>query len=175
MIKFYEIVRLITKVIILSIFIMSCVSTMTVSKSTLLPPISIRNGDIDKFKYIYINPTKSLTSSYGTAIGNQYYSSTKSINPSDIIVGVLSKKGLIIVPEIKPELIEETLVVNYGQSGRRDIGGGGYTTEVTIQFISAKTSSLICSCTAEGLGSTEADDIWQAITRCLTDLIDNKN
>lgn len=170
MIRHFNIVKILTKVIIVSILIISCLSTRK-----LLPPKSIRNGEIDKFKYIYINPTKSLTSSYGTAIGSQYYSSTKSINPSDVIVGVLSKKGLIILPEIKPDLAEETLVVNYGQSGRRNISAGGYTTEVTIQFISAKTSSLICSCTAEGLGSTEADDIWQAITRCLTDLLEKKN
>jgi hypothetical protein len=55
--------------------------------------------------------------------------------------------------------------VNYGESGKRD-RGLGYTIEVTIQFISAKTHTQICSCTAEGQGETEADDIRQAITRC---------
>lgn len=57
-----------------------------------------------------------------------------------------------------------------GESGKRNTGLGGYTLEVTIQLISAKTSSLVCSCTAEGQGSTEADDIRQAITRCLNEL-----
>ena len=79
------------------------------------------------------------------------------------------------MPEIKSELTDETVIVNYGESGRRNTGLGGYTIEVTIQFISAKNSSLICSCTAEGQGSTEADDIRQAITKCLNELMPKRN
>jgi len=59
--------------------------------------------------------------------------------------------------------------VNYGESGRRNVAFG-YTIEVTIQFISAKSHTLLSSCTAEGIGDTEADDIRKAITRCLTGL-----
>lgn len=51
----------------------------------------------------------------------------------------------------------------------------GYTIEVTIQFISANLNTLICSCIAEGQGETEADDIRQAITRCLTEVIPKRN
>lgn len=78
------------------------------------------------------------------------------------------------MPEIKPELIDQTLIVNYGESGKRNIAGGlgGYTIEVTIQFISAKTHTLMSSCTAEGQGETEADDIRKAINRCLAGLLD---
>ena len=79
------------------------------------------------------------------------------------------------MPELKSELADITLIVNYGESGRRNTGLGGYTIEVTIQFISAKTNSLVCSCTAEGQGSTEADDIRQAITRCLNELIPKRS
>ena len=68
-----------------------------------------------------------------------------------------------------PELAKETLIVNYGESGRRN-RGLGYTIEVTIQFISAYTHEMFCSCTAEGQGSTEADDIRQAIKRALDGL-----
>lgn len=116
-----------------------------------------------------------MTSSAGVTISGQYYSSSKTVNPSDVITGVLTKKGLIRLPELKPELINETLIINYGESGKRKTGLGGYTIEVTIQFISAKTSSLVCSCTAEGQGATEADDIRQAITRCLESLLSEKN
>ena len=49
-------------------------------------------------------------------------------------------------------------------------GLGGYTIDVTIQFISTKSFDLISFCTAEGQVETEADDIRQAITRCLTAL-----
>lgn len=61
----------------------------------------------------------------------------------------------------------ETLIVNYGESGRRGTGLGSYAIEVTIQFISASTKNQICSCTAEGRGETEADDIRKAINSCL--------
>ena len=32
-----------------------------------------------------------------------------------------------------------------------------------VQFISADTNELLCSCTGEGQGETDADDIRQAI------------
>ena len=122
--------------------------------------------------------TKELTSSSGGTYGGQYgiygSSTTKSVNPSDVISGVLIKEGFIILPELKSELSNETLIVNYGESGRRN-RGLGYTIEVTIQFISAKTKQMICSCTAEGQGETEADDIRQAIRRALDGLFPKNN
>lgn len=145
-------------------------SLITFGCSSLRPATSIKNGSLDTYKYFYITPTNSLTSSSGATISGQYYSSSKTVNPSDVITGILTKDGLIRLPELKPELTDETLIINYGESGRRNTGLGGYTIEVTIQFVSAKTSSLVCSCTAEGQGSTEADDIRQAITRCLNEL-----
>lgn len=159
------------KTIRLLSFLMLCIGL--VSCTSLKPPTSIKNGKIENYKYLYILPTNSLTSSYGTTIGGQYYTSSKSVNPSDVISGILSKKGFVRLPEQKSELVDETLIVNYGESGRRGTGLGGYTIEVTIQFISAKSNDLICSCTAEGQGSTEADDIRQAITRCLSSLLNN--
>lgn len=145
-------------------------SLLTFGCASLRPATSIKNGSLDSYRYFYITPTNSLTSSSGATISGQYYSSSKTVNPSDVITGILSKDGLIRLPELKPELTDETMIINYGESGRRNTGLGGYTIEVTIQFISAKTSSLVCSCTAEGQGSTEADDIRQAITRCLNEL-----
>ena len=146
------------------------------SCTTLLPATSIKNEDIKTYKYIYITPTSSLTSSYGaTNIYGQYYSSSKTINPSDEITGLLSKEGFIRLPKLKSELANETLIVNFGKSGTRDTGMGGYTIEVTIQFISANTNKLVCSCTAEGQGSTEADDIRIATTRCLNKLLYENN
>lgn len=153
--------------LIISLLICGCAS--------LRPVTTIKNGSINSYKYIYITPTNSLTSSSGTTISGQYYSSSKTVNPSDVITGILTKEGLIRLPELKPELTNETLIINYGESGKRNTGLGGYTIEVTIQFISAKTSSLVCSCTAEGQGSTEADDIRQAITRCLASLLPKEN
>ncbi len=143
--------------------------------TSLRPATSLKYGNIDSYKYIYITPTNSLTSSSGATVSGQYYSSTKTVNPSDVISGTLTKEGLIRLPELKPELTDETLIINYGESGRRNTGLGGYTIEVTIQFISAKNSSLVCSCTAEGQGTAEADDIRLAITRCLNELTPKRN
>lgn len=143
--------------------------------ASLKPPTTIINGPIQSYKYIYISPTSSLTSSAGATIGTQYYSSSKSVNPVDVITGILSKEGFIRLPELKPEITDQTIIINYGESGKRKTGLGGYTIEVTIQFVSAKSNTLICSCTAEGQGETEADDIRQAITRCLNELIQKRN
>lgn len=143
------------------------------SCAPLRTPIIVKNTPVETFKYAYISPTRELTSSTGSTYGGQYgiYGSTttKSVNPSDVIAGILIPKGYIILPELKPELAKETLIVNYGESGRRN-RGLGYTIEVTIQFISAGTNEMVCSCTAEGQGSTEADDIRQAINRALNGL-----
>lgn len=149
--------------LILSLTTFGCIS--------LQPATSIKNGSIGTYKYFYITASNSLTSRSGATISGEYYSSSKTVNPSELITGILMKEGLIRLPELKPELADEALIINYGESGRRNTGLGGYTIEVTIQFVSAKTSSLVCSCTAEGQGSSEADDIRKAITRCLNELI----
>ena len=132
------------------------------SCAPLRQPVIVKNVPIETFRYVYISPTKELTSSCSETYGGQYgiygSSTTKSVNPSDVIAGVLIKEGLIILPELKSELSNETLIVNYGESGRRN-RGLGYTIEVTIQFISAETKQMICSCTAEGLSETETNDI----------------
>lgn len=154
-------------IIITSICASSCAS--------LKPPTIIRNEPIQNYKYIFISPTNSLTSGLGASYGGQYFSSSKTVNPSDVITGILSKDGFIRLPELKSELNDQTLIVNYGESGRRNTGLGGYTIEVTIQFISAKSHALICSCTAEGQGETEADDIRKAITRCMSSLLSKDN
>jgi hypothetical protein len=141
------------------------------SCAPLKPATSIKNGSIRDYKYVFISQTKSLTSSSGALINGQYYSTSKSVNPRDVISGILAKEGFILVPDLKEENASETLIVNYGESGRRNTGLGSYTIEVTIQFISSDNNSLISSCTAEGRGDTEADDIRQAITRCLNSLL----
>lgn len=147
---------------------------MLISCGSLKAPIVQQNEPINSYRYIYITPTSDLTSSSGGVYGGRYGvyggSSTKTINPSDVISGVLLKHGFIRLPEIDPQLIDETLIINFGESGRRSLGMG-YSIEVTIQFLSAKTHSVVCVCTAEGQGSTEADDIRIAINRALEPLL----
>lgn len=181
-----------TKTFNLWFFIMCAVLILSSCRS-LKTPIIVKNAPIEEYKYVFITPTKELTSSIGNTYSGQYsvtsstvgvyggqYSitsstgggygvtATKSVNPSDVISGKLIN-GFIVLPELQSELNDKTLIVNYGESGRRN-RGLGYTIEVTIQFISAKTHELVCSCTAEGQGATEADDIRQAIRRALSGL-----
>ena len=130
----------------------------------------VKNDNIARYKYVFITPTSSVTSSQTTVSEEKYSTTTKSINPNSIITGILLKEGFISLQELKPELLDETLIVNYGESGRRN-RELSYATEVTIQFISAKSHTLISSCTAEGQGNTVADDIRIAITRCLSGIL----
>ncbi len=65
--------------------------------------------------------------------------------------------------------LNQTMIVNFGETGRRNVNMG-YSIEVTIQFISAATQLPICTCTAEGQGATEADDVREAILRALKPL-----
>lgn len=138
---------------------------------TLQPATVIKNGDISNYQYLIINGTASLTSGTGQTINGIYYSESKSVNPRDVISGYMAKKGFIILSETDAALLDKTLIVNYGESGRRTVFWG-YTTEVTIQFISPETKLLVFSSTAEGIGSTEADDIKEAITRALDALFE---
>jgi hypothetical protein len=144
----------------------------------LQPVAVIENSPIGTYQYVVIAPTNTLTSSTAGLYGNNYSvygaAKSKSINPADVIKGSLVKSGFIVLPEVKSELLNETLIVNYGESGRRNLGLG-YSIEVTIQFISAENSSLISSCSAEGIGETEADDIRIAIRRCLNALLVSEN
>lgn len=155
------------------------ITVLANSCAILKSPIITKNDSLEGYKYIFISPTQSLTSSTGGVYGGNYgvygSNSSKSVNPSDVISGKLTKEGFIRLSELKPDLLDETLIVNYGESGRRIVAGGlgGYTIEVTIQFISAKSNTLVCSCTAEGQGETEVDDIRKAINRCLSALFPN--
>lgn len=127
---------------------------------------TVKNENLYDYQYVIINSTESLTSNVGTTINGVYVSEGKTVNPRDIISGYLIKKGFIILTELQDDIKNQTMIVNYGESGRREVIWG-YTTEVTLQFITADTKKLICASTAEGIGDTEADDIKKAITRAL--------
>lgn len=136
----------------------------------LLPTKVERIAGLEGYLYAVVPNTVTKNSTTSWIYNGSGASISQSANPRDIIAGALLKKGYIILPEINNEYIDKTFIVNYGESGQRNTGLGGYTIEVTINFIAAKTYKPICSCVAEGQGSTEADDIRIAITRCLSSL-----
>ena len=92
-------------------------------------------------------------------------------NPSNIISGIMMKNGFIILPCLSEETNSRTVIVNYGETGRRNLLLG-YTIEITIQIIDAETKEIICTSTAEGIGETESDDIRIAITRALNKIFE---
>ena len=143
-----------------------CLSIIFTSCYTLKSPIINQISSLDDYTYFYVTPTQDLTSSAGVTISGQYYSSSKTVNPSDLISGYLIKQGYVRIPTIEDDKKHKTFIVNYGESGRRNLFLA-YSIEVTMQFISASNHNIICVTTAEGVGDTEADDIRIAINRAL--------
>ena len=125
---------------------------------------------LSKYKYVYITPTSERTSVTGGTYGNQYgvfgSTSSKSINPADVISGAFIKQGFVRLPEIDEDKKPQTIVVNYGESGRKSYGLA-YSIEITIQLLDASTYEVICTTSAEGMGETESDDVRKAILKCL--------
>lgn len=144
------------------------------SSCAILEPVKHKTyKDLSKYKYAIVPQTSTLNSGagsgyvgYGTS-GGFSYSTNKSINPSDVIAGILMNKGFVILDKEKND---ETIIVKYGQGGKRHVAGGlgGYTLSVNIQILDAKTQELVFDCQAEGQGETEADDLRLAISRCLS-------
>jgi hypothetical protein len=76
----------------------------------LKPPTIKKNDTIEGYKYVFITPTTNLTSGSGGVYGGQYgvygAATSKSVNPGDVISGILLKEGYTRVPELKPELLK---------------------------------------------------------------------
>jgi hypothetical protein len=161
--------------LLFSLILFVIINTVLVGCVAINPPLKkvviLNKQDYNRFKYFYITPSATLTSGTGVIYGLNGATISKSINPSDLISGILTKKNFIRLSQVNPDLSDQTMVVNFGESGRRDTGLGGYTIEVTIQFVSANNNEIISSCTAEGQGLTESDDVRIAIERCLNELI----
>lgn len=137
------------------------------------PKIS-KPGDPSQYRFVVLPRTSSLSSSTGSVYGNKHgifgSATSNEVDPRQVIEGILLKRGMISTESVGTGTEATTLLVRYGESGKRMIAGGlgGYTLEVTIALISAKTNEVVYSCSAEGQGSTEADDIREAIHRCLS-------
>lgn len=132
-------------------------------------PTADVNGNVYKYNYVYVIPTSGVTSSSGV-YGNQYGvygGSTKTVNPSEVISGYLMKKGYTILPSVDPNLAENTMIVSYGYTGRRQLSLFSYASCVMIQFRDAKTHELVATCEGEGCGEDETVDILQAIYSAL--------
>ncbi len=156
-----------------------CAALFAPGCKSLNSPTVMRNASTDEFKYAYVIPTGGLTSGSGNMSVLFGESVTRSVNPAGVIAGALMKRGYTVLHEARPDVAGQTMIVAYGESGRRKTGMGTYAIEVSIQFASAQTNEPLCSCVAEGrvveeFGSVEADGIRQAIDRCLAALFDRR-
>lgn len=151
--------------------IIFAISLMLINSCASLKPATYTgNTSLIGYKYAYITPTVSLSSSSGGMFGSEYgvygISISKSVNPADIISGILMKNGFTLIPELDEDLKDRTIIVNYGETGRRNVFLG-YAIEITLQILAADNLEVLCTTTAEGMGDTEADDIRIAITRAM--------
>lgn len=126
--------------------------------------------NLSQYKFVYITPTPEKTSVTGGTYGNQFgvfgSTSSKSVNPVEMITGAFIKQGFAILPEIDEGKKAQTIIVNYGEIGRKYYGIA-YSIEATIQLLDASTYEVICTTSAEGMGETETDDVRKAIQKCL--------
>lgn len=154
------------------------------SCAVLKPPTVVSKKPIDGYKYVYVAATSDVSSVYNVGMGTvqpTYWGNTvggmvssggsRTANPGELIGGHFIKRGYVKLIELDPKLLDETLVVVYGESGRRKVGFG-YTIEITVQITSAKDHEVLCVGTAEGQGSTETDDVRIAVDRCMTAIFD---
>ena len=124
-------------------------------------PVTV-NSELNKYRYVYVIPTNGITYTSSYVYTNPYgvyNGSTKTINPSEIISGYLMQYGFTVLPAIDPDLIEETLVVSYGQTG----GFSEQDSEIIIQITDAKTHKVVTSFTAECNGLNDVEAINDAI------------
>lgn len=152
--------------------ILSIIAVCLSSCVTLQPTIvdNNKNDSISNYKYFYVNPAGTKTGSTGYVTGNQYgvygSSTSRSVEPCDVITSYLINKGYVRIATIDEAISDKTLVISYGDAGSQHTLNG-YVTSVTLQFTSAKTHDVVCNILGEGMGDTEADGVRHAIKRCL--------
>ena len=143
------------------VYLAICVVIMLtlISCAVKYQPVSVsQRQSFNNYQYVFVDPY----SSHGT------YSSLGC----DMLEGLLMKKGFVVLSynqylNLSPSMARSTMIVRYGAGRNRSVGFGGYTTNVTLQFLSAVTNDLICICTAEGMGETEWNDVQVALNRCI--------
>lgn len=78
-----------------------CLGIFFIAGCAILKPVEVKRfGDTSSYKYAFVGQTQTLNSGtgsgyagYGTS-GGLFLSQSKSINPSDLISGILMKKDL---------------------------------------------------------------------------------
>ncbi|PTQ82396.1 hypothetical protein [Nitrosomonas ureae] len=151
--------------IFLSLVVVGCATIYPASE--IKPPSIESRHPVSNYAIAIIQESETINSTLVTT-GVGY---TKSTNPASLISGALLKRGVSRIYDIPDKNRDKLLLVTWGISGTRNIGIlGDYSQEVSILMRQADNLSTVYKCTAEGIGSTEADDIREAIFSCLKGL-----
>ena len=162
------------KIAILSLSIAGC----AVSVPKMNEPSFARSGDVSAYSFVVIEQGPTMRASIAQADESRAAAQSREFNPTQLMEGVFLKKGLVRVTSVPDSSRNNTLIAKWGVSGSRDFVIGNawkgyaraYSQEVTISLISATDLRPVFSCTGEGMGVTELDDIRQAIVSCLSGL-----
>jgi hypothetical protein len=134
-------------------------------------PVADVKGDLSAYNYYYVVPTNAVTSSSGLSVAvgyGVYGNQTNTVSPSETISGYLMKNGYNVTTSIIPEKADQTLIVSYGYTGRRELNTFDYASCIIIQMRNAATQELVASFEAEGYGyNDEAEGIMKAIFKAL--------
>lgn len=147
-----------------------CAMTRPVEPAPLPPVEIIVNESPFNYKYVFINYPVTVIANAAPRFSDDFGRSGQVVVPGDVIAGRLIKEGFIKLYELNPNIIKETLIVNYGEVDLRS-SGIRHTAEVVIQFISAESNTLICSCNAEDRSLHETESVRRAISKCLDALL----
>lgn len=144
--------------VVATLFLGSCYS--------LKQPTAVFNSSLDGYKYVFITPIAEKQSVEGVLLGDVYgvYGGTRlsSVNPTGLISEHFIKRGSVGVPEIRPENVEKTIIVNYCEDNSGEPIPFLKRGSVIIQMISADKDEIISVCTGEAAGSTGAEAISKA-------------
>lgn len=160
-------------------FVLATVLCLSACSRVIYPPIVEVHPTITKYRYVYIVPTSGLISGdistsswavstsnasasrmYSSAAARSYSSSSSNVsirttNPADVISGDLMARGYAVLPELNPDLLDKTMVVNYGETDVVAHNGRIYNA-VVLQLRDAKTAELVSSVKADGQGTRDA-------------------
>lgn len=141
-------------------FVLATVLCLSACSRVVYAPIVEVHPTITKYRYVYIVPTSGLThgASYvTTGYGGYTYGGgfVGTTNPADVISGDLMARGYAILPELNPDLLDKTMVINYGETDVVAHNGRIYNA-VVLQLRDAKTAELVSSVKADGQGTRDA-------------------
>ncbi len=142
------------KTIIVTIFLL-----LSGCATKLIPPTQHLSKSISSYKYVVIPEYKDIVYINSSA--------AKEMSPDDLIEGILLKKGIFRIRTQDSNNKNNLLIAKFATSGKREVMLG-YTMEVTIALLDARSLEVVYTCTAEGMGATEVDDVREAIIRCLS-------